>query len=92
MSVVETIDGRDVVAVAARKSSGKTTGRTELVGHGTVDLGAGQTEIIKVSLNAVGKRLLAAHHNLKVKLLATASGTTIFSAVLDFNLNQEQKR
>ena len=66
--------------------------RTEVVGGGTVELGGGQTRVIKVSLNAVGKRLLAARHNLKVKLLATASGTTIFSSVLDFKLSQEHKR
>ena len=66
--------------------------RTEVVGGGTVDLGGGQTEIIKISLNAVGQRLLAARNNLKVKLLATAPCTTIFGSALDFKLSQAHRR
>ena len=66
----------EVVEVADRRWDGRSPTeardrRTEVVGGGTVDLGGGQTRVIKVSLNAVGKRLLAARHNLKVKLLAT---------------------
>jgi len=91
LSVIETVDRGRVVAVAARKSSSKTTRRSEVVGRGTVDLRGGQTKTINVSLNAGGKRLLAARHNLKVKLLATASGMTIFSSVLDFKLSQKHQ-
>ncbi|MGN6870995.1 MAG: hypothetical protein ACTHMY_21590 [Solirubrobacteraceae bacterium] len=43
------------------------------VGSTTVTLQPGQTRIVRISLNRTGRNLLAAHHVLRVKLIATQS-------------------
>jgi uncharacterized membrane protein YgcG len=70
LSVLETLSGHQVTGVAAA-ASGKRTKRSIVVGSKTVTLAAGSSEPVTVTLNAAGKKLLASHRRLPVKLLAS---------------------
>ena len=49
----------------------KTKRKTVVLGTATVTLVAGQSKNIKITLNRAGKRLLSAHHMLKVTMKIT---------------------
>jgi hypothetical protein len=69
MTVTETFRGRKLIAVTARKKIRKvvvTVGSAR-----TITLTAGQSKVVKISLNRTGKRLLARRHTLKVTLHVT---------------------
>jgi hypothetical protein len=69
MTVTERFRGRKLIAVTARKKIRKvvvTVGSAR-----TITLTAGQSKVVKISLNGTGKRLLASHHTLKVTLHVT---------------------
>jgi hypothetical protein len=70
LSVIETLQGSRVVAVAAR-----TRRTTVTVGASTVRLRPGQQATATVALNATGRRLLTRMRRLPVKL--SVSGTVI---------------
>jgi hypothetical protein len=71
LTVVETLRGGHVLAVAARR----TRHATVTVGAGTVHLPSGQRRTVTVALNSTGKRLLARLHRLTAKL--SVSGTVV---------------
>ena len=71
LTVVEDLRHGHVVAVSARRKS-KTSERTVLVGGATVTLAAGQSETVRISLNATGKKLLAHHSQLPVRVVITS--------------------
>jgi hypothetical protein len=71
LTVVETLRGSHVVAVAAQR----TSHRTVTVGASTAHLPAGAQRTVTVALNATGRRLLARVHKLTVKL--SVSGTVV---------------
>jgi hypothetical protein len=80
-----TTKGKKIVAVAAtaaraRKPKRKTKTRT--VGSGRYSIAAGQTKVIKLTLNAYGKRLLKARRRLPTKL--TTSGPAHFTKNVTF--------
>ena len=63
-----------IIAVTARKKQPKT--RKVIVTVGTargITLTAGQSKVVKISLNGTGKNLLHSHHTLKVTLDVTQS-------------------
>jgi hypothetical protein len=64
MSVTETLHGHKLIARHARH---KVIG----VGSAAVTLTAGNSATVRISLNGAGRKLLAAHHVLKVKLVVT---------------------
>ena len=69
MTVTKKFRGRKLIAVTARKKIRKvvvTVGSAR-----TITLTAGQSKVVKISLNGTGKRLLASHHTLKVTLHVT---------------------
>ena len=71
MTVTEKFRGRKLIAVTSRKKIRKvivTVGSAR-----TITLTAGQSKVVKVSLNGTGKRLLGSHHTLKVTLDVTQS-------------------
>jgi hypothetical protein len=70
LTVVETLRGGHVIAVAAR-----TLRRTVTIGANTVRLPAGQQRTVTVTLNATGRHLLAHLHRLAAKL--SVSGTVV---------------
>ena len=69
MTVTKRFRGRKLIAVTARKRVRKvvvTVGSAH-----TITLTAGQSKVVKISLNRTGKRLLAGRHTLKVRLHVT---------------------
>ena len=66
MTVTETFRGQTLIAVAARVRH-KVLG----VGSAAVTLTAGNAQTVRISLNGQGRKLLAARHVLKVKLMVT---------------------
>ncbi|MBO0881556.1 MAG: hypothetical protein J2P17_14690 [Mycobacterium sp.] len=81
MTVLETIKTGKVIAVTAKA---KPKRRVVVLGRKTIKLAAGETEIAKVSLNSVGKRLLSRGHTLNVNLTITESDKTVFSKIVTF--------
>ncbi|HEV3093060.1 MAG TPA: nidogen-like domain-containing protein [Solirubrobacteraceae bacterium] len=72
LAVKETLKGGKVVGVSAStKKRPKIVKRTVTVGSATVTLTGGQSQLVKVALNATGKRLLASHHKLAARLTTT---------------------
>jgi hypothetical protein len=71
MTVTEKIRGHKIIAVTARKKP-KTRKVVVTVGSARgITLVAGQSKVVKISLNRTGKRLLASRHTLKVTLHVT---------------------
>ncbi len=83
LAVVETLRGRRVIAVAARRTARlarvpaarRTSHKTVTVGAVTVHVPAGQRRTVTVALNTTGRRLLASLHKLTAKL--SVSGTVV---------------
>jgi hypothetical protein len=73
LTVVETLRGSRVIAVAARSRG--TSRRTVTVGAVTAHVPAGQRRTVTVALNASGRRLLKSLHRLSAKL--SVSGTVV---------------
>jgi parallel beta-helix repeat protein len=61
-------------ATAARSHHTGPHSKVVVVGREKVTLKAGKHELVHVSLNTTGRRLLAQHHRLSVKLTITQSG------------------
>jgi hypothetical protein len=83
LTVVETLRGSRVIAVAARSTARRarvaaarrTSHKTVTVGAVTVHVPAGQRRTVTVALNTTGRRLLASLHKLTAKL--AVSGTVV---------------
>ena len=88
LTVNETIKRGKVIAVTARTMLKK---KTVMLGTTTVKLKAGQSELVKVSLNAAGRRLLSQRHTLKVKLAIAQSAKTISSTTITFKVQPKKK-
>jgi hypothetical protein len=88
MTVEETIKAGRVIAVT---SKAKPKHKIVIVGTATVTLGAGQSKIVKVSLNSAGRRLLSHEHTLKVKLTIAQSGKTVASRAITFKNKSKKK-
>jgi hypothetical protein len=76
LTVVETLKGHKLIAVAAKA---RKTHKTVSVGATSVTLTAGESKTVQVSLNRTGRHLLAKLHTLPAKLAITqslADGTT----------------
>jgi hypothetical protein len=71
MTVTEKLRGKKVIAITARQRQ-KTRNVLLTVGSAPgVTLAAGRSKVVKVSLNGLGKRLLASRHTLKATLDVT---------------------
>jgi hypothetical protein len=83
LTVVETLRGSRVIAVAARRvarlgravAARRTSHKTVTVGTVTAHVPAGRQSTVTVALNATGRRLLKSLHKLTAKL--SVSGTVI---------------
>jgi hypothetical protein len=72
MTVTEKRRGKKIIAITARKKRPKVRRVIVTVGSARgVTLTAGQSKLVKVSLNRLGKRLLASRRTLKVTLDVT---------------------
>jgi hypothetical protein len=73
MTVTEKIRGHKIIAITARQQQ-KTRKVLVVVGSARgLTLRAGQSKVVKISLNGIGKRLLAGRQTLKVRLDVTQS-------------------
>jgi hypothetical protein len=82
LSIVETVQGKKVIAVAARMPRKSKKRKVVVVlASKTVTVSGGQKLTVHLQLNAVGKRLLAKHSPLKAKLTITVGSKTIPSTV-----------
>ena len=69
LTVIETLKGGKVIAVSA---NAKTQKRTVTVGTKSVTLAAGDSETVRIRLDAAGQRLLKSRNKLSVKFTTTA--------------------
>jgi hypothetical protein len=92
LSVVETVQGKKVIAVAARMPRKSKKRKVVVVlASKTVTVRGGQKLTVHLQLNAVGKRLLAKHSPLKAKLTITVGSRTTPSTVT-FTAHRKTKR
>ncbi len=78
-------------ATAAGKKPKKPSSRTVVVGTARATIRAGRSKTLKISLNRTGKRLLAKHHTLKVKLVITQKGRTVRKTTITFKTKPAHK-
>ena len=95
MTVTEKLRGHKIIAITARKKP-KTRKVIVTVGTArTITLVAGQSRVVKVSLNARGKRLLASRHTLKVTLdvtqILSSRTSRTFSQTVKFKAPKHKK-
>lgn len=83
----ETLKGGKVVSV----SKVKTKHRSVVVGSASAQVQAGQTGRVTISLNGIGKSLLAKHHTIHPKLSITQGATTVATTPLTFHSKKHKK-
>ncbi len=76
LTLVEQLHDGRVTALAAT-NGGRITKRTVVLGGIELTLGAGQSRTVKVPLNAIARKLLAAHGKLPVRVRVRAAGTSL---------------
>jgi trimeric autotransporter adhesin len=97
LSVSETVQGSKVLGITAR-AAGKPKKRKKVVVLGTITTTvlAGHGRTAKLSLNAQGKRLLASHKRLSVRLAVTRvqgkSTKTVATKTLEFQSKPRAKK
>jgi hypothetical protein len=89
-------NGKTLVGVIA-KSKPKPRSKTVVVGQTSFTIHAGQTQTIKLALNATGKRLLARFKRLPAKLVVTTPATgagqkTLVNKTITFRPPKPKKR
>ncbi|HEY2435722.1 MAG TPA: hypothetical protein VGH93_00975, partial [Solirubrobacteraceae bacterium] len=84
LTVTETIKHGTVIAVSAANRA-KTKRRVVSLGTGSAALVAGQSTVIRVTLNRSGMRLLAQRGVLKTTLRVVQSGKTASRQTITFN-------
>ena len=85
LTVTETLRGRKIIAVGARARP-KRHKITVTVGRASTFLKAGQSRVVKISLNGTGKSLLSKYRTLHTTLRVTQSGKkgTVLSKTVTF--------
>jgi hypothetical protein len=76
VSVIEDIRGGSVTGIAA-STGAKTAKRKVVVAKLSVTLRAGQSETVKIALNAAGRKLLAGHRRFAARVSVVVEGTSI---------------
>jgi hypothetical protein len=85
LTVTETTQASRVIAVTAAKTkNGKIHTKLVTLGTLTTTLSAGQSQTDIISLNGTGRKLLAQHHTLKVRLSVSENGRQIASSTIAF--------
>jgi hypothetical protein len=92
LTATETIGRGKVIAVGAAASVRKTLKKVVVVGSVTTTLTAGTGRVVQVSLNALGKRLLAKFHSLTAKLTVAQSTTVVLRKAVVLRAAVKQKR
>ncbi len=86
LTVTETLLGKKIVAVGARAKRPKRHKITVTVGRASTFLKAGQSKVVKISLNGTGKSLLSKYRTLHTTLRVTQIGKkgTVLSKTVTF--------
>jgi hypothetical protein len=94
LTVVETLKGQELVAVAARgpQHKPKRTRSTVIVGSGTATIAAGQQQLVTVALNGVGLSLLHKRHRLTAALTSSSSDLNLAAQTVTFVLPKRKKK
>jgi hypothetical protein len=72
LTVTETLKGGKLVAVSAKKKTLlRILKRTVTVGSMAITLTGGKSQVVKLALNATGRRLLTSHHKLAAQFTTT---------------------
>jgi hypothetical protein len=91
-----TTEGKKVVAVAAsgkkKRPRPKRKTKVETVGSGRYTVAAGQTKVVKLTLDAAGKRLLKARHRLPTTLTITGPTRLTKKVTFDYKPPRKKKR
>jgi hypothetical protein len=90
LTITETVSGKKVIAIAAKKS--KTNKRTVTVGSATATLQPGATRKVTASLSGTGAKLLKAHHRLTVRLAVTQGGKALATKNLTFKATKKKRK
>lgn len=91
VTIVEQLRHGRVTALAAATAA-KTTRRTVVIGKLDLTMSAGQTETVEISLTATGRKLLAEHKKIPVKVRVEASGTSIATQILTISEPAKSKK
>ena len=92
LTVVEKLRRGRLTAVSAateahlRASKVKFILRTVTVGRKTITLTGGESEVVRLALNATGRRLLSTRRVLAVKLTASENGVQLTSRIIRFKV------
>jgi hypothetical protein len=92
VTITETLRGRRVIAITSRKTT-KTTRKSVVIAEAKVTLSSAQSKIVRVSLNATGRRLLAEERSLRAKLTAIEPGAahTISAQTIAFKISVKRR-
>ncbi len=93
LTVTETRLAKKVVAVGARAKKPKRRKVTVTVGTASTRLNAGQSRVVRISLNGTGKRLLSKHRTLRTTLRVKQSGKkgTVLTKKVTFKAPKPKK-
>jgi hypothetical protein len=90
LTVLEKLRRGRLLAVSAaaegkrRANKGKLLLRTVVVGHTTVTMTGGESEVAHIVLNATGRRILKARHVLALKLTVGENGVPLATRIVKF--------
>jgi hypothetical protein len=90
LMVTEKLSGKKVVAITARKQ--KFTYRKVTLGISSVKVKPGAHRQLTVSLNAIGRKLLAARHTLAVAMSVTRKGAPAVNRKLTFKASRKKRK
>jgi hypothetical protein len=76
VTVIEDVSGGSIIGIAA-STDAKAAKRKVVVAKLSVTLRAGQSETVKVALNAAGRELLAGHRRFAARVSVVIEGTSI---------------
>ena len=79
-------------ATRHRASKVKLVLRTVIVGHETVTLAAGESQVVHLALNATGRRLLDSQHALAVELTVNENGVRPSEQIVRFKAPTKKAR
>lgn len=79
-------------AIVARSHRGKPHVKVVVVGKAKVEIRAGHSKKVRITLNRTGRRLLAKNHKLKVNLTITQNGHTVRRRTITFKAKPPPKR
>ena len=85
LTVTESIKGGRVIAITAASTTDNRIHKERVtLGTAATTLNAGRSQTITIALNRAGKRLLAQHRTLKVRLAVTENGQPVLSSTITF--------